>query len=68
MVTNEKIKSYCIFTVAVISLILAEGQAQQNLPEKWWDKNKARSITSFDEYINLINGDLKDKFVIIDFF
>ena len=39
-----------------------------SLPPNWWEQSKARPIASYADYLNLVNGEAKNKFVFIDFY
>ena len=38
------------------------------MPVNWWEQSMAEPISSSQEYIDLVNGDLSDKFIFIDFY
>lgn len=40
----------------------------QGLPNKWWTNTRGKPVYSLDEFKDLINGDLKDKHVFVDFY
>ena len=62
-----KMKQLILIAFGFLNLLLLVD-SQQSLPDKWWEKNKSKSIINFDLYINSMNEEYKDKFVIIDFY
>ena len=38
------------------------------MPAKWWQNTKAQSIYSLSEFNQLVNGEMKDKHIFIDFY
>ncbi|TNV76420.1 hypothetical protein FGO68_gene10586 [Halteria grandinella] len=52
----------------ILLLALLATQAIAQLPQNWWLQNKALPVESGWGYQNLLDGDLKDKVIIIDFY
>ena len=53
----------CIFFIFTILTL-----ASANLPYRWWDGCLARSVDSIDDYNSLLDGELKNKFIVLDFY
>ena len=64
MTSSKLILTYII----PFALILSMASTGGSLPNQWWKKCKARQVESFQEYKNLMEGELKNKVVFIDFF
>lgn len=53
----------CLF---VTTTFCAKGG--QSMPPNWWEQSLAEPIDSSQQYIDLVNGPYKDKFIFIDFY
>ena len=54
------------FVLLYCFLILIHCQIQ--IPQNWWLKNNARAVTSAEEFQTLLDGELKHKYIFIDFY
>ena len=65
-------RSSSFFSGLVLFIILMvlplSKQDGSGLPPNWWVNSKARGISSYQEYQTLVDTELKDKFVFIDFY
>ena len=52
----------------LLSCFLILINAQIYIPPQWWLNNNARAVNSAEEFQSLLDGELKHKFIIIDFY
>ncbi len=55
-----------IIILLCLCLLLNMTNAGGDLPDGWWKKCKARPIKDYKEYLSLVEGDFKDKFIFVD--
>ena len=67
--TNRILKTSIGAVLIVSMMFLAKVEAGgQGLPPNWWLMSKAKPIHSMAEFNTLMDGELKNKFVFIDFY
>ena len=52
----------------LLILIFYYARGQYSIPPNWWLKNNARQVTSAEDFQTLLDGNLKHKFIFIDFY